>query len=233
MLDIFDCGEPDQYFYDDEGMFWVQANLLSPRLGFKNVSQSLSRHTLDSERQQPEWIVGYLNTPWFVNETGIWRLVIKSTNKTCEQFKEKLVTEILPAIRKNGSYVSDTASLDQLTVLLRETEDKVSSMAMDLELAELKVSQMAEYIQGESDRTRAAKEAVTEDAIKESVVEFICNTDDDKGDPLVFQTYLKSENSELKRVISDIQSEINCSRTKLAESLKRILSSYNTVKLLG
>lgn len=237
MLDIFDCGKFDQYFYDEMGEFWIHGGMLATKLGFKNVSQVINMHTKESERQKPENLMGYINDPWFVNESGTWRLVLKSRTKACEEFREKLCTEILPAIRKNGGYISDTATLDQMTTLLTQAETRINLMTEELELASLKVSQMSDYIQGESDRTKKAKESVTEDAIKEAVVDYVCVTEDTNGDALVFQTYAKPELAKVRlelersnterrksnRMLQSIYGKVSKGKTDLAKTLKNIL----------
>ena len=238
MLDIFDCGKFDQYFYDERGEFWIHGGMLATKLGFKNVSQVINMHTKESERQKPENLMGYINDPWFVNESGTWRLILKSRTKTCEEFREKLCTEILPAIRKNGGYISDTATLDQTKVLLNQAQTRLDRMTEELTLSNLKVSQMSDYIQGESDRTKKAKESVTDDAIKEAVVDYVCVTEDQNGDALVFQTYLKDVNKEIKvenenykRLLATIYDRVSDNKTILARSIRCELKPHGNLFL--
>lgn len=212
--------------------------LLGERLGYKNPREAIVMHTKENERQQFDNGGTYLNLPYFVSEPGIWRLVLKSRTKACEEFREKLCTEILPTIRKNGGYISDTATLDQMTVLLRQAETRIDRMTEELELASLKVSQMSDYIQGESDRTKKATESVTDDAIKEAVVDYVCVTEDQNGDALVFQTYLKDVNKEIKvenenykKLLATIYDRVSDNKTILARSIRCELKPHGNLFL--
>src|SRR5687767_13175932 len=41
---------------------------------------------------------------WFVNEFGVYTLILGSEKKESKQFKRWLTHEVLPAIRRTGSY---------------------------------------------------------------------------------------------------------------------------------
>lgn len=233
MLDIFNSVESNQYLIYEDGTLWIHGHLLCDALGYKDAHQAIIRHTSPDDREKPDSLSMMLNIPWFVNETGIWKLALKSKTDEAVAFREKLCTEILPAIRKKGGYISDTASLEQITKLLNEAERRIETMTMELELAELKVSQMAEYIQGESDRTKIAKASVTEEAIKEAVVDFVCETDDTNGDPLVLQTYLKSENLAYKRLLSIIYNKVGSNKTLIAREVLKSLDPHKESFILN
>ena len=47
-----------------------------------------------------------LNTSW-INEAGLYKLILKSTLKSAEVFQDWVCMEVLPSIRKTGSYKND------------------------------------------------------------------------------------------------------------------------------
>ncbi|KZT80979.1 Phage antirepressor protein [Lactiplantibacillus plantarum] len=59
----------------------------------------------------------YLNSPLvekgdFITEPQFYKLAIKANNETAEKFQDWVTSEVLPAIRKNGVYMTDQTAYD-------------------------------------------------------------------------------------------------------------------------
>ena len=52
----------------------------------------------------------------FINESGLYTLIIRSRKPEAKKFRKWVTTEVLPSIRKNGGYIDgqETLSDDEL-----------------------------------------------------------------------------------------------------------------------
>lgn len=104
-------------FADDSGEPWFCANDVCEVLGYVNPRDAVSKHcrengvakrdTIDSMNRKQELT--------FINEGNLYRLIIKSRKPEAEKFEQLVMDEILPAIRKTGSYQHRPESLPAIT----------------------------------------------------------------------------------------------------------------------
>ena len=88
-----------------ESEIFFRATELAIALGYKNPRQALASH-VDKEDVQK------LDTPTkggnqkvsYVNESGMYALILGSEKTEAKQFKKWVTSEVLPSIRKTGSY---------------------------------------------------------------------------------------------------------------------------------
>lgn len=91
--------------FEQLGSVFFNVNDICKALTFKNPSQAISSH-VDTEDLQK------LETPSpsgsqlanYVNESGMYSLVMGSTKPEAKRFKKWVTSEVLPSIRKTGSY---------------------------------------------------------------------------------------------------------------------------------
>lgn len=126
ILNVFACKESKQYFVDDNGVIWLHGHLTCERLGFKNPSRDIQLHTEVDERQKVP--LGGLEDVWFVNEYGVWGMILAAKTSEAKEFKRYLKYDVLPSIRKKGGYISPTASSDQLEALKGEIDTLQASL---------------------------------------------------------------------------------------------------------
>jgi prophage antirepressor-like protein len=87
-----------------DGEPWFAAADVCPVLDLGNVSQSLSRLDPDEKvvisNDTPGGVQGLLH----INESGLYTLVLGSRKPEAKAFKKWITSEVIPAIRKTGSY---------------------------------------------------------------------------------------------------------------------------------
>jgi prophage antirepressor-like protein len=110
-------GQPLHAFADTEDMFWWLAEDVCRILDLDNISRAVSR--LD-EDEKDRITNGYFNAgrrgnPYLlvVNEAGLYRLVLASRKPAAKIFKRWLLHDVLPALRKYGSYAIPGANMPQ------------------------------------------------------------------------------------------------------------------------
>ena len=89
---------------------------------------SLKRGLMDSLGREQETI--------FINESGLYALIFGSKLDSAKKFKKWVTSEVLPAIRKNGSYTMQISTNDKIMLLAQghmELQQEVDSIKKDME----------------------------------------------------------------------------------------------------
>ena len=92
-------------FADDKGEPWFNANDVCAVLGYKNPRMSVERHCREggvAKRDTPT--TSGIQPLTFINEGNLYRLIIKSRKPEAARFEAWVCDEVLPTIRKTGSY---------------------------------------------------------------------------------------------------------------------------------
>lgn len=78
-------------------------------LGYTNTQKAIRDH-VDNEDRLTERIVlsGQNREVVFINESGLYSLILSSKLPKAKEFKHWITAEVLPVIRKTGGYVNDT-----------------------------------------------------------------------------------------------------------------------------
>ncbi len=93
-------------------------NEIATILGYKNTRDALIKH-VDKEDVKPDVAIhdgSQTRYMTIINESGLYSLIMSSKLPKAKLFKRWVTSEVLPSIRKNGSYELDTNGLmKQLT----------------------------------------------------------------------------------------------------------------------
>ena len=118
-------------------------------LGYSNTRDALNKH-VDSEdkntvaihdgitRGNPNQVV--------INESGLYSLILSSKMPNAKRFKRWITSEVLPAIRKHGAYMTDQKAFDVvhnkngLADLLQQAADQLKQK--DIQIEEMKPKAM-------------------------------------------------------------------------------------------
>lgn len=77
-------------------------------LGYRNGSRDINRHVDEYDRQKMMVFDGNQNKETIIiNESGLYALIFGSKLESARRFKRWVTSEVLPAIRKTGTYGSD------------------------------------------------------------------------------------------------------------------------------
>lgn len=92
-------------FADDKGEPWFCGNDVATALGYANPRDAITKFCKEKgvvKRDTPT--SGGLQSMTYINEANMYRLVFGSKLETAEQFQDWVVEEVLPTLRKTGSY---------------------------------------------------------------------------------------------------------------------------------
>ena len=79
-------------------------------LGYQNPNRSIREHVDEEDKGVTEMVTpGGRQTIVVINESGVYSLILRSNMPRAREFKRWVTSEILPAIRRHGAYMTDQA----------------------------------------------------------------------------------------------------------------------------
>lgn len=112
-------------------------------LGYKNGSRDINTHVDEEDRLRYKIsTAGQMRDQILINESGLYSLILSSKLPNAKKFKRWVTSEVLPAIRKHGAYMTDEKAFDVvhnkngLANLLQQAADQLKQK--DIEIAEMK-----------------------------------------------------------------------------------------------
>ena len=101
-----------------DGTLYFVGKDIAEALGYSNINKAIQMHVDDEDKKILDFkgFSHFGNTLWtgndfsnktVVNESGVYSLILSSKLPAAKQFKHWVTSEILPAIRKTGGYVSN------------------------------------------------------------------------------------------------------------------------------
>ena len=101
---------------------WFVGKDVTNALGYQNTNKALNDH-VDNEDKGVVKIstLGGMQNAVVINESGIYSLIFNSKLETARQFKRWVTSEVLPAIRKTGSYTKPTNEAERAQRYLHQT----------------------------------------------------------------------------------------------------------------
>lgn len=87
---------------------WFVGKDVADILGYTNTPKAIRDH-IDDEDKLTERIVlsGQNREVIFINESGLYSLILSSKLPTAKKFKHWVTNEVLPSIRKHGAYMTE------------------------------------------------------------------------------------------------------------------------------
>ena len=103
---------------------WFVGKDVADILGYSNPAKAIRDHVDDEDKGQNDTFTpGGMQIMTIVNESGLYSLVFKSQLPSAKRFKRWVTSEVLPTIRKTGSYKIPTDPMDALRLMFQATED--------------------------------------------------------------------------------------------------------------
>lgn len=134
-----------------DGEPWFVGKDVAYILGYQNVSRDINRHVDEEDRQN------YQNGTFesnrgltVINESGLYSLIMSSKLPKAKEFKRWVTSEVLPTIRKTGSYglipsyqIEDPIARAKAWIVEKE---KQMALETQLQIAEPKVKVYDELV---------------------------------------------------------------------------------------
>lgn len=122
---------------------WFVGRDIALALGYSNTKDALAKHVDDDDKKMGSQnatpsikdSLGRDQYPVFINESGLYSLVLSSKLPTAKKFKRWVTSEVLPTIRKTGGYHVPQSPEEQMAQgllaaqkLLAEKDKRIEEM---------------------------------------------------------------------------------------------------------
>ena len=96
---------------DEKGEPWFCAKDVCDALGYKRSRDAIEQHVEEDEAVKHRLIdsLGRKQLTTFINESGLYSLIMSSKLENAKRFRHWVTSEVLPAIRKRGAYFTNDA----------------------------------------------------------------------------------------------------------------------------
>ena len=91
-----------------DGELWFVGKDVAEVLGYTNSSKALIDHVDDEDKLNNDSLSSLgQRGGWLINESGLYSLILSSKLPKAKEFKRWVTTEVLPAIRRHGAYMTE------------------------------------------------------------------------------------------------------------------------------
>lgn len=116
---------------DANGTPWFNANDVCEALEFGNPRQAIESHADSEDVQKLDTLTaGGKQSVTHINESGVYALVMGSTKESAKRFKRWITAEVLPSIRKTGSYGVPPQQKARARAIPNAMRDQVSALLL-------------------------------------------------------------------------------------------------------
>ena len=120
-----------------ENEAWFVGKDVAEVLGYTNPSKALADHVDVEDKLNNETLLSLgQRGGWLINESGLYSLILSSKLPSAKKFKRWVTSEVLPAIRKTGSYnLPDFSNpAEAARAWAKEYEEKQKALAQVTEM---------------------------------------------------------------------------------------------------
>ncbi len=116
---------------------WFRGKDAATILEYTKTDKAIRDRVEEKYRKSLEQLILETPPPWrgpefnqiqlrtiYISEAGLYSLILGSKLETAKKFKSWVVEELIPSVRKNGSYVSPDITADQVQKLMEELKEK-------------------------------------------------------------------------------------------------------------
>lgn len=121
---------------DDEP--WFVGKDVALALGYERATKAIQDHVdFDDKDEVPiRDSIGRMQKTPIISESGLYALIFGSKLKSAKQFKHWVTSEVLPSIRKTGSYRKPQTAMEMLQLTQQavlEVDEKIKAVDKDLQ----------------------------------------------------------------------------------------------------
>lgn len=113
---------------------WFVGKDVTEILGYTNPSKALADHVDKEDKLNNESLLSLgQRGGWLINESGLYSLIFSSKLPNAKRFKHWVTSEVLPAIRKTGSYQMQPEGKKLLALAVLEAQKVIEEQTVQIE----------------------------------------------------------------------------------------------------
>ena len=118
---------------ENSGEPWFVGKDVAEVLGYTNPSKALADHVDADDKLNNETLLSLgQRGGWLINESGLYSLILSSKLPTAKKFKRWVTSEVLPTIRKTGSYKTPKQSSDREKAMLKNAQARSAKLWLEI-----------------------------------------------------------------------------------------------------
>lgn len=137
-----------------EGKPYFAGKDVAEILGYSNPQKAIRDHVDEDDKTVNESFTVNGTKALLINESGLYSLILSSKRPTAKKFKRWVTAEVLPAIRKHGSYNADYSGLSPQLQYLISLEQKTKELETAVHNTNKKLDSVCDTIQVTTDNWR-------------------------------------------------------------------------------
>lgn len=108
------------------GDSWLVGKDITDRLGYSNSRKALKDHVDEEDKGVTKCdTLGGKQNLVVINESGLYSLILRSNMPKAKKFKRWVTSEVLPQIRKTGSYQSQQKAIEGLNNIITDMQGTI------------------------------------------------------------------------------------------------------------
>lgn len=153
-----------------DGEPWFVGKDVADILEYQNSPKAIRDH-VDEEDKLTERIVmsGQNREAILINESGLYSLILSSKLPNAKKFKHWVTSDVLPAIRRTGTYAAPLTTTQQIQLLaqgnvdlanrIEGVENKVESLENDMPLYSCEVDEIQGHVKRKAVKVLGGKDS--------------------------------------------------------------------------
>ena len=118
---------------EKNGEPWFIGKDVAEALGYEASRNAITKHVDDEDKLTHQISAsGQNRNMTVINESGLYSLILSSKLPTAKKFKRWVTSEVLPAIRKTGSYKTPKQSSDRDKAMLKNAQARSAKLWLEI-----------------------------------------------------------------------------------------------------
>ena len=118
---------------ENGGEPWFVGKDIAEALAYKDTSDALKRHVDNDDKLTRRFTdSGQSREMYIINESGVYSLIFGSKLPQAKAFKRWVTHEVLPTIRKTGSYKTPKQSSDRDKAMLKNAQARSAKLWLEI-----------------------------------------------------------------------------------------------------
>lgn len=151
-----------------DGKPYFVATDVATALGYTNPRKAVNDHCKGVTKRDTPTSSG-VQSMSYINEGDLYRLIMKSKLPSAEKFESWVMDEVLPQIRKTGSYNKPMTTAEKIQLLAQgndelnervdHVEEKINSLEQDMPLYGCEIEEVSKHVKRKAVNVLGGKES--------------------------------------------------------------------------
>ena len=135
-----------------DGEIYFVGKDITEVLGYANASKAITDHVDEEDKLNNESLSSLgQRGGWLINESGLYSLILSSKMPNAKKFKRWVTSEVLPTLRKTGTYEMPNMSTEMKAILMIDQkqvkmEQRIDRLEYDIPLYGSEADELSSHV---------------------------------------------------------------------------------------